>query len=140
MPLLVDHRACSGCMLCETGCSLRQSGACDPGAALLRVERVERTSTFFVRHCAGCESRACLESCPCEALAVEPRRGTVRVDADRCSGCGACVSACPWQVLQLRAGEVRACDLCAGAPECALLCPGGALRWVEEREASEARP
>jgi Pyruvate/2-oxoacid:ferredoxin oxidoreductase delta subunit len=41
---------------------------------------------------AGCFS--CLERCPTEALSLEPGRG-VRVDAKKCSGCGACEDICP---------------------------------------------
>jgi Pyruvate/2-oxoacid:ferredoxin oxidoreductase delta subunit len=40
----------------------------------------------------GCFS--CLESCPEEAIALELGSG-VRIDPERCTGCGSCVAICP---------------------------------------------
>jgi Pyruvate/2-oxoacid:ferredoxin oxidoreductase delta subunit len=40
----------------------------------------------------GCFS--CLESCPEEAITLEPGSG-VRIDRERCTGCGRCVDICP---------------------------------------------
>ncbi len=47
-----------------------------------------------------CDSRACaacVESCPVGALSL--RGGAVHVDADACTGCGACLSRCPAMTL-----------------------------------------
>lgn len=46
--------------------------------------------------CALCE--VCRDVCPSEAIAVH---GAVDVDVTLCSGCGACVSACPRGVLEM---------------------------------------
>lgn len=40
----------------------------------------------------GCFS--CLESCPEEAISIELGRG-IRIDAEKCTGCGSCVAICP---------------------------------------------
>jgi NAD-dependent dihydropyrimidine dehydrogenase PreA subunit len=40
----------------------------------------------------GCFS--CLESCPQEAIALGLGSG-VRIDEERCTGCGSCVAICP---------------------------------------------
>ncbi|MFO8191839.1 MAG: 4Fe-4S binding protein [Bacillota bacterium] len=51
---------------------------------------------------------------------------------ETCTGCGACVSACPDHMIRLD-NECKAdkCDLCRGDPLCVKYCPSGALKLVE---------
>jgi Pyruvate/2-oxoacid:ferredoxin oxidoreductase delta subunit len=43
-------------------------------------------------HRSGCFT--CLEHCPQEAISLELGSG-IRIDAERCDGCGACAGVCP---------------------------------------------
>ena len=64
------------------------------------------------------------------------------VDQDRCLGCKMCVLACPFggMAWEGERGRPIKCDLCGGEPECAHMCPTGAIRYVrEEREAAARR-
>ncbi len=64
------------------------------------------------------------------------KRSIIRIDPDRCNGCGACIPGCPEGALQVIDGKARlVSDLfCDGLGACLGTCPQGAIE-VEEREA-----
>jgi len=54
------------------------------------------------------------------------------IDEKKCTLCGDCVEACPWQALSLAEGElVIDRDLCSECGACLRLCPVGAIYEVE---------
>jgi formate dehydrogenase iron-sulfur subunit len=86
--------------------------------------------------CKHCTHAACLDVCPTGAL-IRTELGTVVVQADVCNGCGYCVPACPFGVIEIREGDGRAfkCTLCydrtrAGLqPACATACPTQSIQY-----------
>ncbi|NAZ82951.1 4Fe-4S dicluster domain-containing protein [Kineococcus sp. R8] len=99
--------------------------------------------------CKHCTHAGCLDVCPTGAL-FRTEFGTVVVQQDVCNGCGYCVSACPYGVIDKREGDGRAwkCTLCydrLGAdetPACAKACPTESIQYGdldELRERAEAR-
>src|SRR5207245_7314430 len=80
--------------------------------------------------CKHCRRAACLESCPTGAI-VRTEFDTVYVQPDVCNGCGYCVVACPFGVIDRREDDGRAwkCTLCYDRlrdglePACAKACP-----------------
>ena len=44
----------------------------------------------------------CVAACAFDAIHINPETGLAEVDADKCTACGACVSACPKGVIELR--------------------------------------
>jgi formate dehydrogenase iron-sulfur subunit len=88
--------------------------------------------------CKHCTHAACLEVCPTGAL-FRTEFDTVVVQQDICNGCGYCVSACPFGVLDRREGDGRAwkCTLCYDRlkddkePACAQACPTDSIQFGE---------
>ena len=65
-------------------------------------------------------------------------RGIVRIDEEKCNGCGACVPACAEGALQIIQGKAKLVSekYCDGLGTCLGECPQGAIT-IEEREAEE---
>jgi formate dehydrogenase iron-sulfur subunit len=107
--------------------------------------------------CKHCTHAACLDVCPTGAL-FRTEYGTVVVQEDVCNGCGYCVSACPFGVLDKRHlprvdplpilgkkedGRVWKCTLCYDRlkggyePACAKACPTESIQFGEVDELRE---
>lgn len=97
--------------------------------------------------CKHCTHAGCLDVCPTGAL-FRTEFGTVVVQEDVCNGCGYCVPACPYGVIDQRKedGRVWKCTLCydrlgAGMePACAKSCPTDSIQFgpLEELRARAA--
>jgi formate dehydrogenase iron-sulfur subunit len=91
--------------------------------------------------CKHCTHAACLDVCPTGAL-FRTECGTVVVQEDVCNGCGYCVPACPFGVLDRREGDGRVwkCTLCYDRlvddlePACAKACPTNSIQFGEHDE------
>ena len=65
-------------------------------------------------------------------------RKIIRIDKDKCNGCGACASACHEGAIDIINGKAELVreHFCDGLGDCLPECPTGAISF-EEREASE---
>ncbi|MFC9977410.1 4Fe-4S dicluster domain-containing protein [Spirillospora sp. NPDC127200] len=99
--------------------------------------------------CKHCTHAACLDVCPTGAL-FRTEYGTVVVQSDVCNGCGYCVPACPYGVIDQRKddGRVWKCTMCYDRisddlePACAKACPTDSIQYGpldELRERAAAR-
>jgi formate dehydrogenase iron-sulfur subunit len=99
--------------------------------------------------CKHCTHAGCLDVCPTGAL-FRTEFGTVVVQEDVCNGCGYCVPACPYGVIDKREsdGRVWKCTLCYDRigeglePACAKACPTDSIQFgpLEElRERAQGR-
>jgi formate dehydrogenase iron-sulfur subunit len=94
--------------------------------------------------CKHCTHAACLDVCPTGAL-FRTEFGTVVVQPDVCNGCGYCVPACPYGVIDVRKEDGRAfkCTLCydrlkeGQTPACAQACPTESIQFGELDELRE---
>lgn len=66
------------------------------------------------------------------------KRKIIKIDEEKCDGCGLCIPSCPEGALQLIDGKAKLVkeSFCDGLGACLGECPQGALT-IEEREAEE---
>ncbi len=99
--------------------------------------------------CKHCTHAACLDVCPTGSL-IRTEFDTVYVQPDICNGCGYCVPACPYGVIDIRPEDGRAfkCTLCYDrtkdglTPACAQACPTESIQFGpldELRERADRR-
>jgi formate dehydrogenase iron-sulfur subunit len=170
MGFFTDTSVCIGCKACEVACKewngvpedgLEFTGMSYDNTQALgadtwrHVAFVEQTGPNGMRWlmasdvCKHCTSAACLEVCPTGAL-FRTEFGTVVVQPDVCNGCGYCVPACPFGVIERREEDGRAfkCTLCydrlkvGEQPACAKACPTESIQYGELgdlRERARAR-
>jgi formate dehydrogenase iron-sulfur subunit len=164
MGFFTDTSICIGCKACEVACKewnlvpddgLRWTGKSYDNTEAIganswrHVAFIEQSAPVAVRQasdglrwlmasdvCKHCSNAACLDVCPTGAL-MRTEFGTVVVQQDICNGCGYCVSACPFGVIDRREGDGRVwkCTLCYDRlrddmePACAQACPTKSIQF-----------
>ncbi len=91
--------------------------------------------------CKHCENAGCLEACPTGSI-VRTEVGGVFVQPDICNGCGYCIVACPFGVIDRRPDDGRAfkCTFCYDRqkvglqPACATACPTESIQFGDLSE------
>ncbi len=91
---------------------------------------------FMSDVCKHCTNAGCLDACPTGAL-IRTEHETVVLQADICNGCGYCVPACPFGVVDRDHDDGRAgkCTLCYDRledglePACAKACPTDSIQF-----------
>ncbi|MFG1673332.1 4Fe-4S dicluster domain-containing protein [Micromonospora sp. NPDC049282] len=115
---------------------LGMPGAQPPGRGTGAESRTDFRWLMMSDVCKHCTHAACLDVCPTGSL-FRTEFGTVVVQEDICNGCGYCISACPYGVIDQRKDDGRAwkCTLCydrlgAGmTPACAQACPTESIQY-----------
>src|SRR5947209_3079905 len=166
-----DTTLCIGCKACEVACkqwnqlpddgfnftAMSYDNTVALGASTWRhvafIERPVALSTqdagafswlFSSDVCKHCARAGCLEACPTGAI-VRTEFDTVYVQPDVCNGCGYCVMACPFGVIDRREEDGRAwkCTLCYDrlkenmTPACAKHCPTESIQFGDLDELRE---
>ncbi len=91
---------------------------------------------FMSDVCKHCTNAGCLDACPTGAL-IRTEHQTVVLQPDVCNGCGYCVPACPFGVVDRDPEDGRAgkCTLCYDRledglePACAKSCPTDSIQF-----------
>ena len=158
MGFFTDTSICIGCKACEVACK-EWNGVPDDGLDFLGLsyDNTGALGASTWRHvafveqpaadsgvrwlmssdvCKHCTHAACLDVCPTGAL-FRTEFETVVVQDDVCNGCGYCIPACPFGVIDKREPDGRAwkCTLCYDrlrsdlAPACAKACPTESIQF-----------
>lgn len=115
--MAVDTHTCVGCTACVIACITENDVA--PGFARDWVDTEVSGSfpdlhmTIHSERCNHCENPPCVHACPTGASYIGPG-GTVLVDSRKCTGCKACIAACPYEArfVDPRTGTVDKCTFC----------------------------
>lgn len=157
--MVIDLSRCIGCQACAVACAVHHGLPKD-----VRWSKVKEKSSgsfpfpkveFLPLLCMQCANPSCLEVCPTGAT-YRDEGGIVRVNYDRCMGCGYCTLACPYDARVMvesissnhqnnpltefenkafaghRKGVVEKCDFCfdrvsnGEEPACVGTCPTNA--------------
>ena len=147
LALEIGEEFCWGCRTCELAC--KQEHRAPVGVRLIRVHedgpreidgRLE--FSYRVGVCRHCTDPPCAAACPAEAISARPD-GIVVLEAEACTGCEACLPACPYGAIAFDAaqGKARKCNLCHHrvdrglVPACAdNVCPGHCIRFGSPEE------
>jgi formate dehydrogenase iron-sulfur subunit len=162
MGFFTDTSVCIGCKACEVACK-EWNAIPEDGLKLtgMSYDNTESLSASTWRHvafieqrkevadgegdlrwlmssdvCKHCTHAGCLDVCPTGAL-FRTEFGTVVVQSDICNGCGYCIPACPYGVIDQRKDDGRAwkCTLCYDRigtgmePACAKACPTDSIQY-----------
>lgn len=150
--LVIDVASCVQCGHCVSRCADTHGGetrVVRRGQVLAELRGAE--GWLVVDACHHCATPACAVDCPTGA--IDRAGGSVQIRSELCTGCGACVKACPWDRVELvprapaepspaaadggRFPQLAAkCDLCAsrpGGPACVEACPTEAIQRVHPR-------
>jgi Fe-S-cluster-containing dehydrogenase component len=148
--VIADPTRCVACRRCELACTNFNDGKSSPAVSRIKVWRNinygptglysgDRTkgdwgSGLIVQDfCKQCPHPVpCADACPNGAIVARPSTGARAVDQERCTGCGVCTKACPWEMISLDPETKKAvkCFLCDGKPKCVEACPAEALMYV----------
>jgi anaerobic carbon-monoxide dehydrogenase iron sulfur subunit len=115
---------CTGCLECEIVCSLKKTGRVNVSLARIKIHLSQEDGKSTPVICRHCKNAACLKACQVAgAMQWDERTGIVSIDEKNCTGCKACVKACPFKAIRVGpGGEVLKCDLCGGDPQCVKYC------------------
>jgi formate dehydrogenase iron-sulfur subunit len=159
MGFFTDTSVCIGCKACEVACKewnhVPEDGLSWTGWSYDNTQGLGADSwrhVAFIEQqrddglrwlmssdvCKHCTQAGCLDVCPTGAL-FRTEFGTVVVQEDVCNGCGYCIPACPFGVIDQRKGDGRAwkCTLCYDRlgvgmePACAKACPTESIQFGE---------
>lgn len=130
MHLEINAEKCTGCRICENFCSFHHEGAVWPSRSRITIVAQSDDGPFTPTVCRQCDDASCAAECPVDVIIRDEHSGAWVVDVEECIGCIACVEACPFGgiVFDDERGIPLKCDLCGGEPECAAMCPTGAIQ------------
>jgi Fe-S-cluster-containing dehydrogenase component len=134
--MAVDIDRCLGCEACLVACSVENGLPLGSHRVRMRETAVgtfpDVTVEYRVEQCFHCEDAPCIGVCPTGAT-YKTDDGIVLVDSSRCTGCKACVTACPYGMRYVHpSGFVDKCTFCDHRlgtgldPACVETCPTGA--------------
>jgi Fe-S-cluster-containing dehydrogenase component len=106
--LIIDLEKCYGCDACTAACRNEHLWPDDaPFTAVLKEADTTPDRLTLPVRCMLCDHPACARACEAGAL-VSDRDGVIVFKEGACTGCGACIDACPYRMI---AATERSSDL-----------------------------
>ena len=133
--LIIDPIRCTGCNSCALTCSFVSEGFFDLSKSRIRVQKNAERAEATPKVCIQCEEAPCISACPVQALSRDRATGAIHVDDTLCTGCRACIAACPYDGVGFDEDSQLPliCNLCDGDPECVKHCQfAQAIRYATE--------
>ncbi|SDI32187.1 Fe-S-cluster-containing dehydrogenase component [Ferrimonas sediminum] len=108
---------CVGCGACTVACQIHNE--LPENVRFRKVDRYEVekgdgiVDVWLSHSCMHCGNPACLMVCPAQAYTIR-HDGLVVLDREKCTGCGLCVSACPYDAVAMvdTDGKAAKCNMC----------------------------
>jgi Fe-S-cluster-containing dehydrogenase component len=137
--MAMDTRRCVGCQACVLACKaenrLPENGFRDWIVNEASGKFPNLTMEIRSERCHHCENPPCVTACPTGASHVNVG-GTVLVEHRKCTGCKACMAACPYDARFIHPdGYADKCTFClhrvenGELPACVEICPTEALTF-----------
>jgi Fe-S-cluster-containing dehydrogenase component len=131
--MVVDTKLCVGCKACVLACNAENGvpeGFCrDWIVEEVKGEFPKLSMEIRSERCNHCENSPCVDACPTGASHVN-EGGVVLVSHNKCTGCKACIAACPYDARYVHPdGYVDKCTFCLHRvqegkdPACVDVCP-----------------
>jgi Fe-S-cluster-containing dehydrogenase component len=143
--MAVDGRRCVGCSACVIACKEENGLPLEDFRSWVETETrgIYPNLTMEIRseRCEQCSDAACVANCPTGA-SFYADGGVVLVDRDLCTGCKACIAACPYEARTIHSdGYADKCTFCLHRvekglpPACAAACPTQSLTFGDINDA-----
>lgn len=128
-----DSSKCTGCKVCELVCSFFHEGVFHPRLSRIYIFNDLFSGANKADICQHCVSPDCYHVCSFDAIRIDELNGARILDETRCTSCGECAIACPFneteKVIKHNSSKrvFYKCDLCDGTPKCVEWCAPNAL-------------
>ena len=98
--MAIDTKRCVGCHACVISCFMENDVPEGYTRAwvteIVTGEFPDLKAEIHSQRCNHCDDAPCIEVCPSGASYIDEATGTVQIDPDKCTGCKACIAACPY--------------------------------------------
>lgn len=142
--MTMDTIRCVGCSACVLSCkaenALPENGFRDWVVTETNGTFPHLAMEIRSERCNHCENTPCVTNCPTGASHIGQGH-TVLVDYDMCTGCKACIAACPYNARYVHEkGYVDKCTFCLHRvdrglqPACVTNCPTKALTFGDKND------